>query len=473
MLIDDNTCLRFFHPIITFLLRNNRHRLILVARTGELESSVRQHFPTVPLLTGYIQEIFQAVTPNIIICNQIWWWGITPFLDVAVKSNIPILHYDHGSLIHMSEYLLENNEYGSGYRNDVYRCSHIACWGERGKECWVSYGVPEEKLFLVGAVHLDRMYRKSAEKEDVFEALQIPTDKKIIFLYTAMTGQVPHFDIAQIRFIEQLEAYVAINPQYQLVVKSHPGEMLWFSQPCYCYSPATKLIANPIEDCAWVEVTRISADDVVAVAAVVISPFSSALLTPLSLNIPIIIMQYESRLVDNFVNYCSGSVFVAPTAEQLSQAIELVIDIPDFDCSMLAAQFNHGNDGNSCKRFIDLIEMILEEQRSGKNFYFKEEEALLLSAHRYPFLPYPYHHLITYYMNKGDGTNVDIWLDKYLKKFSDPASILRELAIHFFNVRNDNARAQRYVKLHSKYKALDFELLHIYKLALSGNQVCI
>lgn len=467
MLIDDNTCLRYFHPIITLLLENNRCHPVLVARTVELESDLRRHFPLSEILTGYSQKTFQAVTPNIIICNQIWWWDIVPFLEAAVKCNIPVLHYDHGSLIYRNEYLLENNEYGTGYRNNVYLCSHIACWGERGKDCWVSYGVPEEKLSLIGAVHLDSLFKKPAIKESVYDALQIPADKKIIFLYTALTGQNPDYDSSQIPFIEHLEAYVAANPHYQLVVKSHPGEMLWFEQSRYCYLPETKLIANPIEDCAWPGIKRISADDVVAVSTVVVSPFSSALLTPLALNIPIVLMQYPSELVNDFVKYCGDSIFALSSAEQISQAIEAVMSVSNFDCSELAALFNYGSDGEACTRFLAMMERILAEQRNGKCFYLKEEEERLLSVRRYPFLPYPYYHLIKFYMRMDADTNVDYWLSQYLRKFNDPALLLREIAVHSFNVWKDYGRAQRCLKLYSKYKALDFELLHMYKLTFS------
>ena len=56
MLIDDNTCLRYFHPIITLLLKKSQCDLILVARTGKLADDIRRHFPNSSLLAGYTQE---------------------------------------------------------------------------------------------------------------------------------------------------------------------------------------------------------------------------------------------------------------------------------------------------------------------------------------------------------------------------------------------------------------------------------
>lgn len=463
MLLDDNTCFRYFYPIISSLRNNRRYHIILLARTEELSSDIHLHFPDIThLTTGYSIDSFIAVKPDIVICYQVWWWGIAPFLELFVKCNIPILHYDHGSLIYLSEYLLENDEYASGYRNDVYRCSHIACWGERGKECWTSYGVAEEKLFVTGAIHLDRLHDEPDSKK-VYEILKIPQNKEIIFVYTAFTGQFPHFEEAQVAFMEQLASYIAANAHYHLVIKPHPTEMLEFEQFHCCYPPAASLIANPIEDCSWPEIVRIIADDVVAVSKVVVSPFSSALLTPFSLNIPVVLIQYESRRVQDFISYCKDSIIAVKSAEQLSQAIDKVVSARGFDSSALPVKFNHLNDGNACLRFIALIEEIIGEKDGGKLFYLLEEDELKLSVRRYPFLPYPYHYLIKYHMNKNDGLSVDFWLDEYLAKFNNPCPILRELAIYFSDVCRDIVRVKRYLMLYRKYKALDFELLQIYK----------
>jgi hypothetical protein len=461
-LIDDNSCLQYFCAVISMLLENGPYNVQLVARTGELAQDIQKIFPTAQLLTGYSQETFQTSSAGLIVCCQIWWWGIASYLEEAVRRNIPVLHYDHGSLIHTSEYLLENNEYGSGYRNDVYRCSHIACWGGRGKECWVSFGVPEEKLYVTGAIHLDHLRHVSVQKKQVFEALQIPENKKIIFVYTALTGQLPHFDSAQIPYIEALESYVAKKPQYQLVVKSHPSEMLWFKNHRYGYSPSTILIANPVEDCLWPDITRISADGVVAVSDVVVSPFSSALLTPLSLNVPIVLMQYESPLVRDFTNYCKNVIKPISSAGQLAEALES-LEQKRCDSSVLAKQFNHENDGNACKRFLALIDTIFTESRKGVQFYGSEEEERLLSVRRYPFLSYPYHYLIKYYLASKDADNVDLWLDSYVQKFQNPSTLLKELALHYVSIWNDYPRAKRCLELYSAYKPLDFELLQLYK----------
>lgn len=462
ILVDDNTCLRYFHPVISLLIKSNKHHLAIVARTEEIACDVIKHFPEIlHLKTGYSIDSFVAVEPDIVICYQIWWWGIASFLELFVKCNIPILQYDHGSLIYLSEFLLENNEYATNYRNNVYRCSHIACWGERGKECWVSYGVPEEKLFLTGAIHLDGL-PSVPDGSNIYETLQLPEDKIIIFLYSAFTGQLPHFETAQIQYIERLVSYVAANPRYQLVIKPHPTEMLEFDRPHNCYSKTAKLIANPIEDCHWPEIIRISSDDVVSASAVVVSPFSSALLTPFSLNIPVVLLQYESSRVVDFVNFCKDSIVAISSAEQIPQAIEQAVCTTEFDCSLLASKLNHLNDRNACTRFIDLMNKILEEKKTGKNFYPQEEDELMLSVRRYPFLPYPYQHLIKFYMNKGDDSNVDYWLNQYLTKFKDPSSILKDMAHHFSNIRKDLEKVKRYLTIYSKYTSLDNELLQMF-----------
>lgn len=445
------------------MLQDKRYVVTLLARTDDQADQARLHFTTAQVRIGYVPAHISDVPYNMILCYQIWWWGIAPFLDEAVKRNIPILHYDHGSLIHLSEYLLDNNEYASGYRNDIYRCSHIACWGERGKECWVSYGAPAEKLIPIGAIHLDNLHHPSTKDDSVHQMLHISPEKKIIFCYTALTGQIPHFDSAQIPFIERLEAFATADPAYQLVVKPHPSEMLWFDRPRYSFSPDTKLIANPLEDCTWSNITRISVEDVVAISTCVVSPFSSALLTPLSLSIPIILIQYKSTLFEDFASYCNESILTVTSAAQLPQAIELVSGPHQTDSSKLASQFNHRNDGNACTRLITLMEDILNVQLCGKQFYTEEEEELLESVKRYPFLPYPYQHLIKYYMKHGQDDTVDHWLDQYLQKFKDPTVLLKELAFHFYNVCNDYKRVQRYILLYAKYRQLDFELLHLYK----------
>lgn len=463
ILIDDKTCLRYFAGIIALLLAGRRHKVLLISRQEELAEEIKNYFSPAMIHVGYTPNLITSISPDLIICNQLWWWGITPFLQTAVNLNIPILQYDHGSLIYTNPYFLMGDEGATRYRSEVYLCSHIACWGQRAKDCWVSYSIPEEKIFLTGAMHLDHLFAKVFDERIVKSELGIPRNKKIIFCYTAFTGQRPEREIKLTEYMQALEHFVESCPDFHLVVKPHPSEMLWFDAPRYPYSPNTTLIANEMEDCHWERILRFSPEDVIAISSLVVSPASSALTSPLSLNVPIVILNSNSPLDSNFASYCSPSVTVSKSAAELAASILNAIQTNQKGLSDLAHKFNYGNDGKATERFMRLIHEIIEDKLQGAVFYQPEILDIEQCIRRYPFFPYPYYRMIKFNCAHGNDLEVDRWLSLYCSLFNDPFYILQELLEYYLNVCRDLKRVIIFIEHMLKYKPRDFQLLHLYK----------
>jgi hypothetical protein len=467
-LLCDKTCFRFFIEVIKKLIADGRYEVFLISRYEDLTKDVQLYFPLNNIYTGYNPHLIENIHPDIIICYQIWWWGITPILEHAKKKNIPILMYEHGSLIYLCEYFLARDE-TLVYRGDISLCSHVACWGERNRECWVSYGILSEKIYLTGAPQYDSLYKRNFVKKDIYDELNIDYDKKIILLCTSSTQNL-EWKKRLIDVTKQIEQFIDCNPKYQLVVKPHPSEMIWFDKITYPYSDKTIVIVNPLEDCNWEGVKRVNIDDVIAASFAVISMGSSLLIAPVILDIPIIHILVNSPLVYDFAYYCKDVFW------NLSENMEIASMIPNIEdfynkkevlnSSILAAQLNYNNDGRASERLVELIEKILQDKMRGEKFYISEEAEFLECIKRYPFLPYPYMHLIKCYMKNSDYFNEQKWLDIYRTKFRDPTHILKELSMFYFQVKREYVKVVQYLEEYNRYKPLDNNLRQIFEVSL-------
>jgi hypothetical protein len=172
-------------------------------------------------------------------------------------------------------------------------------------------------------------------------------------------------------------------------------------------------------------------------------------------------MEYDSPLVRDFVRFCSPVITSLRCADHLQEAISNAAS-EGCNCDSLARRFNHLNDGNACERFLLLVEQILEEKQRGVRFFQGEEEELLQSVRRYPFLPFPFQHLIKFFFKNGNYMQVDRWLEEYLQRFSDPFPLLRDLSKQCLH-QGRASLARHYLTIYSMLKPLDFTLLQMYK----------
>jgi hypothetical protein len=445
------TALRYFRGLIQSLQNESAYEVLLLARYKEIEDMARSTFTDLNIYCGYRKEMVDYLNPDLILCYQIWWWEITPLLEKAKLKNIPILHYEHGSLIYMSEFLTEGDENGSTYRADLSLCSHIACWGQRGKDCWLSYGVLEEKLFVTGAIHLDSMYSKTYEaKSDVCRKLGMDAHKSILLFYSALTGKDLSIDKASINTIQNLEQFVAENGDYQLVVKPHPTEMMFYDKPIYPYSQNTFVISHKFEDCRWENILRTDVDQVLYHCSVCICSTSSALIPPIVLNKPVIHMEFDTEASRSFSRYCRGSLWNMKEPSELHSAINSIAADKSVHSSGLASHFNYNHDGKATEWFIKLIDEIINQKLSGRSFYLDSESEFLECVKRYPFLPNPYHHLIVHYLKLHDKDNFVEWLTNYNQKFDNACFILCELINHYFNNYGQESEGAEYLVLFNR-----------------------
>ncbi len=428
------TVLRYFDSVIHSLRCNNKYETILLARDKEIADLASSTFPDMIVVSGYSADLIDTIKPDIIICYQIWWWGIDSVLKRARTLNIPILHYEHGSLLYMSEYITEDDEFSSAYHADLSLCSHIACWGERSKECWMSYGVPIEKFHVTGALHLDSLYQEINfwDKNTVYDKLKIDVGKRIILFYSSLTGHLSTLDETSLNITQHLEEFVQRNPEYNLVVKPHPTEMMFYDNPLFPYSQDTKLIAHPFEDCRWNQenIVRIDVDQVMYHADICVCSTSSIIVTPMILNKPLIHVEFNSKISKNLGSFCHNSLLNTDDPQRLGDIIKSNVRPQS---SGLISLFNHKNDGGATQRFLALIKQILHEKKEGKSFYKDPEEEFRAMVNRYPFLPYPYQQLILHYMQNGNEPGITYWMEIYSRYFNDPSYIFHQILHQYTN----------------------------------------
>lgn len=461
-LIDNMTTMRMLLPVIDKIIQDPLYSILVMTQDANIGLYIEKLLFRVSVVAGHNPNVIDLFCPDLVVCYQIWWWGLVPVLAKAKSQNIPIVMYDHGSILYNSNFLLEGSE-EECYRADIRLCSHVICWSQRSKETWVSHGVLEEKIHVTGAAQLDMLYEDRPCRTKVYEQLGISQEKKIILLYTTVTGQIQVIDTFNRKIINEVESCLSNNSCYQLVLKSHPAAMLFFNEPPFIHSKNTILIANIYEDCKWEGIVRINADDVLYHAYAVVGTTSSVLINPLICNIPIIHIELPRADSHDFSEYSKGSMINITNPDGFSEALKSVeIGTNPKDPSIIP-QLNYKNDGKATERIIALLNSIIEKRRLGHNFYLTEENELLTCVYRYPFLPYPYKYLINYYSKTKNFEKEDYWVKEYCRKFKDPFYILKEVADYHFNVCNDQERSKKYSTLYNNYIPIDTPPLVLYK----------
>jgi hypothetical protein len=289
-------------------------------------------------------------------------------------------------------------------------------------------------------------------------------------MYTCITGQIASLDQACINLLHHVEQFVENNPDFQLIVKPHTSEMLWFNHVRYEVSPKTIFIAHHTEDCAMERIVRINVDEVVHSSDVVISLSSSAMITPLILDIPLIHFEMDNHLCHDLAQTGKGAFYSISDPMTVGQAIQNAILNPLFGASKLAEKFNFKNDGKATGRIVEAIEQVIAERHKGRSFYTSIEEEFIECIKRYPFLPYPLKSLFEYYCSEGDIASAEEILNEYCQKFKDPTPLIK-LLVSKCSTIGDTERILKNLILYNQYKPLTPELVHMYKMALLESDI--
>jgi len=105
--------------------------------------------------------------------------------------------------------------------------SAVLLWGNHAYQLFKRAGVPEEKLKIVGSCHADHivaMDRSEKRRREVFEALQIRKDKRIIFLIVPFTADGSVDVLAE---IDPLVHWLKDKKEFSLILKFHPTEVAY------------------------------------------------------------------------------------------------------------------------------------------------------------------------------------------------------------------------------------------------------
>lgn len=398
---------------------------------------VKEHLAGCSIYYGLKSGLIRDIAPNLILCCQTWWEEMPELLPEAIQQNIPILMYDHGSLLTTCEYLLQRDEIIAIYRSDVTLCSHIACWGRRPRDCWLSYGVPPQKMHITGAAQYDYLakpdYRPKESREHLLQRLSISPDAQVILFYIHYFHT--HIDKKQrariMGTLNALEKYVRQHPNWVLVLKPHPMTMA-VSQIPFPHAPQTLLVANTVEKC-WDGMLRADPDSLAAAASVIITTISSMVISPLTLQKPIIHLELDTAAAREFSHYgrkvfynLKKGMSIANLLNRIDQARFLPPDLKEN--ARLTADLNDGYASSALPRFISLVEQILDEQEGKALFYpLSREEEFWRSARLAPKVPYAFHNLVMLYLDRGDIQQARKAIRQYQKNFRNPVVLFERI----------------------------------------------
>jgi len=379
---------------------------------------------SVVYLDGFMEDYIQIYNPDLVVCQYIWSFGLK-FLKKARENNIPILMYDHGSLINKSYYIIQNNPIKQSYRSDVTLCSHIACWGDHGRECWETYGVLKEKMTVTGCVHLDYMYKNENKLDSTFfsKKLKLKKNTKIILFFANIYHPTisPKWKKRNVFVLKSLEKFVNKNTGYKLLVKPHPMSIKR-KKGSFPHDEKTIIVGDLIED-SWEKTVKLDMMSLVSNSDIVIASASSAVLYPLILKRPFVHIEFDENYSKKFSEFGKNYFYNLSLGKHIGVVIKKIINnhisVINKDYSGLVEKLNYKNDGKASDRFIELINAIFIQQISNKEFYTSEVNEFLASLKRFPDLPYAYQNLLQYYSKIGDIKNTYLILHKYIKKFKE------------------------------------------------------
>lgn len=460
---------RLFHRFTRRLLDSGSYRLVFAASNEEIASVCREVFPGEPVESAFSPELIENAAPHLVICQEVWVGPIIPVLDAARGKNIPVLMYDHGSLLFGSYYSLEGDEYMANYRSDVTRCSHIACWGKRGKESWLKYGISDKKITITGAVHYDDLYgpRQKDKFGGLYRQLNISPRDKIILYYSAIghASTDTQWNRREKQVLADLEKFVRDKPRFRLVVKPHPLAMRDNPRP-FEHDKDTIMVCTPFEE-AWDNVVKIDCDALCAMAYAAVSSVSSVLLTPLILKIPIIHIEINRGVCKNFSQFVQGAVLNLTEKESIAPVLEEIPTLfkrkrkPAY--KRLTVLLNYKNDGRASERLQGLVDDVLKEQEAGKAFYTPVITEFRNCRRRSRNLPYPLQNLCLHAARTGDFRMATYYFTRYLQQFEQPRPLLKKMVDFFLSTVHEPSRITGFLRPYHEMNVLD--PLHSIRLA--------
>ncbi len=445
-----------FKDFIKKISRYKSFNIVIMVKTEDIKKEIGSFFSNCSIEIGFSREALYKLSPNLIICQDLWFDNKVEILKSARKKNIPILMYDHGSLVFGSYFSLEGDEFLANYRSDISLCSHAVCWGMVGKTCWLQYAVTKDKLFAIGAPQYDYLYQDifCSDSSNVYKSLNISANKKIILFFATISHPAinEEWHNRELSILHELEEFVGKNKDYQLVVKPHPASIIYHKE-AFPYSDKTIIVANFFED-AWKNAIKIDINELCSVSHLVISSASSVLISPLILNIPIIHIEINRPVSNAFSRLGADQFFNLKEGDSIENTIDMIsLNFHKYkkdNYSKLAASLNYNNDGYASKRLIALIENILQDQKNGTVFYKPEEQELLELIAEYQEFPYPYQNIVKFYALKNNFHEAFKWLEVYVVKFQQAIPLVKMMLDIYFS--QDRSPQQIKDSLTSFYK---------------------
>lgn len=395
---------------------------------------------------------------DLVLCQEVAPEINKKFLGEAVSRNIPVLLYEHGALMAENAYTMCGDEIFQSYRADISLASHVACWGQRNKECWSSFGVNSDKLFVTGALQYDKYASLiSLEEQGVGNGLADAIgDRKVIFLFSSINhpSAIKEYNDFEISCLRQIEAFVEEHDEYVLCVKPHPSSMeqVARNRP---YSSKTILVANYYEK-SWSDVVKTNVDALIALSQIVFAPVSSVIIGPLILQKPVVLLNIDWPINNNFKEYSRERMFFLEDVNSIGRIISSRKDI--FNSEFLDGTTELVADlacdvGKAKDNFIKLIDEVFIEQDKGVKFYSSRDNEYIGNIHRMPDLPYSYKHLMDYYFDNNCVDDVLGWLDRCVGKFKFFNSYLNR----FIWETADKEKVVPYLEKYVKEGYLNFE----------------
>lgn len=453
------TELAFWQHLLNYDRFYKNYNVSLVFTSDEVQESFKSFgFLYESSLFNADSENFDYSRVDLILCQELTPQINKKFLEEAVENNIPVLLYEHGALLASNSYDTSEDEIFQSYRADITMASQVACWGNRNKECWLSFGVEASKIFVTGAFQYDNYHSLNLENAtglDSYLQEEIKDKKVILFFATINHPSVSDsYNNKNIELLKQLESFVEDNKDYCLLVKPHPSSME-IPEAVFDYGDNTILISNQYEK-AWEKTVKVDVDEIAALSEIVFLPASSALIGPVILQKPIVVLDIDWSVNNNFKQYAAGRLLFVDDISKVDKIIlnRDVIFNDDFAGKQKELSQDLAYDvGKAKDNFIALIDKIFSKQDEGIAFYLSREDAYIENINRMPDLPYSYKHLINYYFENNRYDDVFYWLDKCAGKFKFFKGYLNRL---IWEIADKN-KAVPFIDKYLQNKVLSYE----------------
>ena len=438
-----------FYPLLCELTKDERKVITLCVQP-------KDDFSDLPMdpswsLIPFDSKVLESYSFDCILTSEIWSGRVKVMLKPARSKNIPVLMLDHGSLTYPDKYHFTGGAFHFQYRSNVTLATHVLCWGERGKEYWLSCGALSDKFEVVGSPQYDQLYQSSSvstDKSQLWASLGLSEQKKTI-MYSATT-RFPEKNLAlrNDEAIKQLKRFVNQQEKWQLILKYHPLDMFHHEK---CPEPLDFdgcVVTGRFEH-RWPETHRVELNDVIKMIDVVVLMMSSAVIAPIILKKPIIHAEQNTESSQFFSNLGKDVFHRWLDGETIDSVIDSLDTAPvkaDQAYEDLADSFNSYGGQKASQHIEHMINRVVKEKKSGINFYPLSEEEELLKTHRhYPSSPHPYQNIVVYYARQGQIELAGKWFEKYQENFKEASPLFVQMAQAYLSGSADAQKVDQFL----------------------------